>query len=208
MAISYPITLPNSSFATIEVTSKAVVGMGVSPYTGTQQVYAHQGNWWQGTFSLPSLPRESASDWYGALVSLNGMRGTFTLGGLVVPGLHSNKDRLPLGNYAGSPVVQGGSQEGLELQTTGWNASVTCMRRGDQFQVGTRLYMVTQNAVSDGSGQALLQIWPRLRESPANATPLILNNPKLTARLATNEYTWDANNSRLFGLSFEWTEAI
>ena len=46
---TYPITLPTDAVAQPVQTSfriKRVVGRTQSPFTGTQQVYRHQGEWW------------------------------------------------------------------------------------------------------------------------------------------------------------------
>jgi hypothetical protein len=73
------------------------------------------------------------------------------------------------------------------LATNGWAVSQTgVLLPGDKFQVGYRLYRVCEAVNSDESGNATIQVWPSLRETPDNGTPLILVNPVGLFRLASN----------------------
>jgi hypothetical protein len=67
-------------------------------------------------------------------------------------------------------TVAGGNAAGSQtLGTQGWTPNaVGVLLQGDWFQVGYRLYRVLDNINADGSGKALLPIWPSLREQPTN----------------------------------------
>lgn len=87
--------------------------------------------------------------------------------------------RLPMfgqanrGTWSGTPLVNGGSQAGYELDIDGAGASVTnYARAGDLFTFDNCVRMVTADANSDGSGQVALPIWPPIRTSPADNTAI------------------------------------
>jgi hypothetical protein len=62
--------------------------------------------------------------------------------------------------------------------------------------------------VSDGSGNATIDIFPRLRESPANNTALDLTSPKGLFRLSENGYSIKLNVDKTFDVSFSAIEAV
>lgn len=206
MAISYPLSLPSApGFRHSRFEAANAVAISASPFTFSQQVYVHQGAQWLATLTLPPMKRTLAADWQAFLVSLRGRMGTFLLG--------DPDAKAPRGVATGSPVVVGGMQTGVELETGGWTAGVAgILKAGDYIQLGSgstaRLHMVLADVASDGSGLATLDIWPPLRESPANASSVVLNNTVGNFRLMTSEVGWDANEISVYGLSFAAIEAL
>jgi hypothetical protein len=61
---------------------------------------------------------------------------------------------------------------------------------------------------SDSNGNATLDIFPRLRESPADGDAITVLNCVGTFRLAVNQTEWDLDSAFLYGLSFKCVEAI
>lgn len=206
MAISYPLTHPATpGFAQIDITAFDVVAIAQSAFTLQEQVYAHQGGIWRAAVSLPPMKRETAAAWCAWLTALRGRYGTFLLG--------DSSAKTARGVATGTPLVNGSSQTGLTLVTDGWTAGVTgILKAGDYISIGsgtsTRLYMVVSDANSNGSGQATLEIWPRLRESPADNAAITVSNAKGLFRLDTNERGWTVDRAKIFGISFSAVEAI
>lgn len=206
MTISYPLSAPTSAKTArgIRIGARSMVGMSESPFTGSQQVYAHQGQMWEMDVNMPPMSRADAMQWIAMLVALNGVEGTVLMG---VPGYTT-----PQGTWAGtSPLVKGGSQTGLTLTIDGIGAGKT-VTAGDYFQLGsgssTRLHIVTQSGTANGSGEITLDIWPRLRSSPADNDPLVITNPKGQWRLADNVRSWSVDLAAIYGLSFKLIEAM
>lgn len=200
MTLAYPLTLPTApGFVKTRFTAKSKVAVTMAEFTGAQNVYPHQGGHWEVELSLPPMTNAQARDWIGFLVALNGMEGTFYLG---------DPDYTKRGTGTGAPLVKGGSQIGKTLLTKGWTAGQTgIMKRGDYIQVGDTLHMITQDANTDDSGNATLDIWPLLRASPADNANVIISNPKGMFRLADNETRWEVDQMRIYGLSFAALEA-
>jgi len=202
MTITYPIDLPDSpSPAKVRIYPRSVVSASVSPFTGSQQMYLHQGQVWQADITLPNMRRADAEPWVAAFLQLNGRYGTFRLG--------DESGRTPRGIATGTPLVKGASQTGQVLLTDGWTISQTgILKQGDYIQIGERLYKVMVDANSDGSGNATLDIWPRLRESPADNAAIITSNCTGLFRLTSNEMPWDVSPGIIFSMSFSAVEAI
>ena len=200
MAISYPLSLPNTtSYASARMTARSVVGVTKSPFTGAQQVQKHQGQWWEWEAHLAPMTRANAEAWIAFLFSLNGMQGTFLLGDPL--------GSSPQGVGTGTPLVKGASQTGNSLITDGWTASQTgILKAGDYFQLGTssssKLYKILADANSDGSGDATFDIFPAINTAVADDSALVVSSAKGLFRLASNEMGFDLKQAQNYGIAF------
>lgn len=206
MAISYPLAVPTGK-GPVRLTfgAESVVAVSESPFSKTQQVYAHQGDGWTCDVELPPLVgRATGEEWVAFLLALNGREGTFLMG--------DPANIAPRGIGTGTPLVKGASQTGRTLLTDGWTSGQTgILKAGDWLQLGTgastHLHKVVQDANSDGSGNATLEIWPRLRSSPADNAAIVVASPKGLWRLADNRRQWSLEAVLRYGISFTCVEA-
>jgi hypothetical protein len=206
MTIVYPLTPPAApGFRAVKITRNSVVAATASPFTGAQTIQTHPGEIWTAALTLPKMKRAAAGPWRGFLLALNGMQGTFLLG--------DPTEAAPLGSAAGTPVVDGAGQTGKVLATRGWTASQSgVLLAGDRIQIGSgltaRLYEIAADASADGAGLASLDIWPRLRESPADGAGVVTANAQGLFRLTGNDDGWDKNEALFYGISLAAVEAI
>lgn len=207
MAISYPVSLPSGvpGPKRISFRMNSIVGASRSPFTGAQQVYAHAGQFWSAEVELPPMERADAEEWIAFLASLNGMEGTFLMGDPV--------NTTARGAATGTPLVKGASQTGNTLTTDGWTAGVTgILKAGDWIQLGTgstsTLHKLQQAATSDGTGEAVLEIWPGLRTAPADNAVITVASCKGLWRLASNEQGYDIGEAQIYGIAFNCVEAF
>ena len=203
MAISFPLSLPSTvGIASISIATESVVALSPSPFTFSNQVQVYDGQRWRASVSLPNMVRADAEPWITFLTKLNGQEGTFLLGDPTAT--------APQGSGSGTPLVNGASQTGQELVTDGWTPSATSvLKEGDYIQLGSRLYKSLIDVDADGSGNATIDIWPALRESPADNTALVLNSTKGLFRLASNQQPIvAANEAKVYSLSFSAIEAV
>lgn len=205
MAISYPVNFPDVGIRSMTIRARNVVGMSASPFTGQQQVYKHQGQWWEAEVTLPPMKRADAEQVVAFLLSLNGRLGTFLLG--------DPANTSPRGVGTGTPVVYGGSQTGNELLTEGWTISQTgILKAGDWIQLGsgasTRLHKILQDTNSDASGYSTLTIWPDLRTSPSDNATIVTSSPKGIWRLTSNETEFSIDEASIYGITFACIEAL
>lgn len=205
MAISFPITLPVSTRGAAEIVITPTGGgvASASPFTGEQQVYVHQREFWMLELILGEMNRADAEEWIGALISLNGQEGTFLVG--------DPMGASPRGTWA-TPLVMGASQTGKVLNIDGMANGAT-IKRGDWFQLGsgssTRLHKITKDTTANGSGQATIDFWPRLRASPGDNDPLTLVSTVGIWRLASPRgVPWAMRDVKYGGIVIPAIEAL
>jgi hypothetical protein len=113
----------------------------------------------------------------------------------------------------GTPLIKGASQTGNSVNTDGWTISQTgILKAGDWIQLGTAssstLHKLRQDANSDGSGNATLEIWPGIRTAPADNAAITVASCKGLWRLADNTQGYDLDLAAIYGLSFSCVEAF
>ncbi len=196
------ISMPASpSPRSIEWNAQDVVAANTNPFTGGQQFYDWQAAWLECQITMPPLTNDQAQEWIAFLMQAQGMANVFQFGDPLVtaPKVAS-----------GSPVVHGANQTGRQLITAGWDISGDSysIAPGDWIQIGYRLYRSLSWQTPDGSGIATLDIWPPLRESPANGDGITIANTKGLFRLAANQRKWSVDQTLVYGLSFSLREAL
>lgn len=210
MTITFPLTLPVApGFNQFKLLRMPVVGVTASPYTGAQEVQVWPGQWWEAEVGLPSMTRAQIGAWRAFFAKLNGRAGTFLMG--------DPNFKAPLGSAAatpGTPVVDGAhsamdavlSIGGAPLSASGY------LLAGDFIQLGTgassRLHMVLNDVDTDGSGDADIDIWPRLRDDYAGGETVTLNNCKGVFRLRDNQTDDTARPKPFFDTGFACIEAL
>lgn len=198
-------TFPSIGLRSMNIRARNVVSVSSSPFTGQQQVYKHQGQWWEAEVTLPPMKRDDAETVAAFLIKLNGQYNTFNLG--------DPANTSPRGVGTGTPLVNGGSQTGSSLVTDGWTTSTTgILKAGDWIQLGSgassRLHKVLDDVNSDGSGNATISIWPDLRSSPLDNATITVSSPKGTWRLASNEVNYSIDEASIYGITFACVEAL
>ncbi|NVO07730.1 MAG: hypothetical protein HXX19_18220 [Rhodoferax sp.] len=156
---------------------------------------------WSLSFRYGQLSRAVMMQFYAFLLSVRGQSDTFTT---VLPG-HT----APLGSWAGTPLVSGASQTGNSINLQGFTASQTGVAKaGDllQFSGHTKVYMVTADANSSGTGTATLNIQPALLMSPANLESIVTSYVPFTVALASDNADLGVQAGPLYGLNIDMVE--
>lgn len=204
---TYPLAFPSVSVvdSTFGIVSSSASSR--SPFTYTEQIQQNAGMRFEGTVKFRLTKTTDAGILKAFLAELQGRYGTF---------LYGDPDYLakgPQGALGGTPLVNGGSQTGNTLNIDGCSNSITgWAKRGDYIQLGTgtasRLYMITQDADSNGSGQVALKIMPALRSSPSDNAAVTVTGAKGLFRMASNRADWSGNKSSIHDVDFSFVEAI
>ena len=173
-----------------------------SPFTFSTQVQQHQGQLWAADVSVAvDTRREKIEPWTAFLASLMGSYGTFLMGDPL--------GKTPRGTATGTPLCQASGQTGNTLATKGWTPSTAVLKAGDYIQIGSRLYKVLVDANSDGLGNTLVEIWPRLREASVINTAITVSNCVGLFRLANSEVLMhEVDKERVYQIQFSAVEAI
>lgn len=165
-----------------------------------QQVRAKTGHKWVIEIDTPPLEEADWRTLFAFLVSQRGRYDTFTY----IP----QTLKTPRGAGGGTPLVNGGSQTGRSLVTDGWPNSTAVLKAGDvlKIQNTTKIYMVTSDVTSDGSGNATISIEPALVSSPADNETITITNVPFTVALTSDTAELDVDVAMLAGLSLVMEE--
>lgn len=205
MPVSYPATLPTSGVTRISWSNMTSSLVSRSPFTYQGQAQSWGGAIRIATVTVENLNREQAEDWIGFLDSLRGTLGTFLFGDPMAA--------LPLGQggIANNPRVAGANQSGDTLNVRGAASNtVDWLKRGDWVQIGAgvnaRLYKVVQD-VTTSSSTATLTLWPNLRTSYPDNTPIVVRNPVGLFRRSDGVFSYEQIGCN-YSLSFNIEEVV
>jgi hypothetical protein len=158
-------------------TLTAAIARVSSPFTLQTQVQDWGGRAW--AYDLELTPVQGA-DGRALSVFFDALAGSF--------GRFLFADPSIVQTVPGTPVVSGAGQTGDALTISGFPNSTLVLRAGDFLSLGTgldtRLYRVTANVTSNGSGVASVPIIPRLRASPADGAAVEVVAPKVLLRMS------------------------
>lgn len=209
MAITFPISLPSGGIVSARARHINNISMSRSVFTAETQKQRFQGERFEYDLTVKPQRYADAGAWRAALASLSGLYGTC---------LYGDPDFLargPVGANLGTPVVDGASQPiaSETLDTKGWTPMTSrVLARGDFFQIGSgstaRLHMVLADADSDSSGFATLDIWPRLRFSPADEAAIVVTGAKGVFELTSRFTEYSSDQNSVFAFAFTLGEAL
>ena len=203
--LTLPVTLPDHDFAKITLSAQHQTARTTSPFSYHSQVFVHSGQRWMADVDLPLQTRADAEAWLAILMELAGGAGEIHLG--------DPAGAVPRGTANGTPLVDGASQTGQQLDTKGWTPSQTgVLLAGDYIEIGSgtsrRLYKIVADADADGTGLATLKIWPRLRESPSDGAAISTSDTRGTFEIPPQDFGWQWQPPTLTSLKFHAVEAI
>jgi len=195
MPIIYPLQFPSAPKPIrLRWRMDVAVGSTRSQFTYNKAVSLYQGEEWQVDITLPTLSRAQAGVFRAFMAAMRGMSGQCLFGD-------------PTDVFQGSgvsdgvsvPLVHGNSQTGITLATRGWKANSSgVVKAGDLICVNgenyPHLHVVLGNVASDGSGNASLDLFPRIREA-ADGNTITLAAPQGAFHLAHNQPEWDVDSA-------------
>lgn len=203
MAISFPISCPATpGFNDLRWQARSAVASQESEFTYQEKVYAWSGQCRTLVASLPPMSLVDAKLWQAWAYKLNGIEGTFYAGDSV--------GKLSQGSPGGTPLVAGSGQTGQDLTTDGWTHSITgLLKAGDWLSIGDRLFTVLADVNSDGSGNATISVWPKIRTAYSDNAAISYGASARGIFRLTDwpEMGWDINRLQT-GFKFSAREVI
>ena len=170
-----------------------------SDLSGTVQRVALPGARYYGTLTFSNRMGREAKLLEAFIQRINATAGIF----LMAPPALNN-----LGSMGGAGRVAGANQTGLTLNTNQWQANQQLLfAAGDYIEVGGRVYMVVEDAASNGSGQATLQLNRPLLNSPANNSTVI-KTPKVKMMMPDVEGLMRISSPFLYAGTIEVVEDL
>ena len=206
-APSYPLTLPSApAFQKARWSLKRVTAVSESPFTGQQQVYDYGYALWTATLTLPPMLRAEAANWEAFMMKLHGRVGTFLL--------FDPDAKAPQGGVTTSATLEGAVAIGdftIGIDTN--NANMTnVFKAGDYIQIGSaaaaKLYMIVDNANSNGDGVATVNIEPPIKVAASDGAAVDYTSAVGVFRMDTADLGWDTDEVSKFGITFSCTEAL
>jgi hypothetical protein len=168
-----------------------------------RQVRRRGGHRWAFDVNFPPMNRSEFAPVYAFCIAQRGQFETFTF----VPPVVSD----PQGTATGTPLVNGAQSAGDNtIVTDGWSNSITCLKAGDfvKFAGHNKVYMVTADATSDGSGNSTLTIEPPLLADVADDESITVADVPFTVALVSDMQEFAAGPPNLYEFSLQLIEVI
>lgn len=169
--------LPSSpGFAITELESSDPT-LKTTAHSGKDKTRKFGGHKWMFSAQYDVLTKEEFRPIWAFLLSQRGEWDSFTV--------KPTEFATPLGAGGGTPAVAGASQtgysmdiDGCPLSTTGW------LKAGDPFTLAnqSKVYVLTSDADTDGTGAVTLEFIPELIDSPADGELLTITDIAFTMR--------------------------
>lgn len=197
-------TLPTSPEpASVELTS--LEPTAVSTAHNLRKIRRSRGvQRWQLDVAYAPMTREEFGPLYAFMIAQAGQSEAFDA---VIPPLST-----PQGTTGSdTPTVNGAHAAGLQtVATTGWTISTLVLKAGDiiRFAGHAKVYMVTQDATSDGSGNVTLTIRPKLTIALVNTESLTVRDVPFQVTLATDATTASLTPGVNFGFDMKLVETL
>lgn len=173
-----------------------------SPIANWRQVKSNNVGYWEGSYTLRLAKHNEdyINNWKAFLAKLDGSYGKFYA--------YDPDRKTARGAASGTLRVNGGSQTGGTLICDGAANNVTVFKAGDYIQVANEYKMITDDSVSDGSGNFTINFKPFLREVPNDNAEIIYTNPVVICSLESDSVSWDSNEAKVTSLQFSFREAF
>jgi len=170
--------------------------------SGRRQSRQIGGQYFRMKATFPPMTRAQFAPIYAFVMKQRGRYESFTL---IPPVLNAG-----LGSPAGTPLVNGASQTGRTIVTDGWNNSITIFKAGDylKFANHDKVYTVTGDASSDGSGDSTISIEPALITAPADDSAITYTSVPFTVALRSGIQEFDTGTSGLFSFEVDFEEVL
>jgi len=193
-------------------TSPVPADIKVSSFTPTlvsetqsmkRQVRRRGGQRWAFEVNYPPMTRAEYAPVYAFCIAQRGQYETFTF----IPPVVSD----PQGTATGTPLVNGAQSAGDNtIVTDGWSNSITALKAGDflKFSGHNKVYMVTADATSDGSGNATLTIEPPLMADVSDNEALTVGDVPFTVSLVNDTQEFSAGPPNIYEFNLQLIEII
>lgn len=198
MSGTFPST-PLPSNVGLQSKTQNFISVSQSGRRNVRQTGAHR---WTMSISFSNMSRQEFMPVYAFLMDQDGQFETFDF---VIPDLQT-----PRGTAGGTPLVNGASQVGKSIQTDGWNLSESVLLRGDIFKFTghNKVYMCTQDVVSDGGGLATVNFAPALVESPVDDEALIVTGVPFKVMQSGTIHEYQVRPPLLYNFEVSFIETI
>lgn len=166
-----------------------------------RQTRSRGGQRWGFALQYRNRTRAQMAELISFAIAQQGQYGTFTY----VPTTLGN----PQATVTGTPLCAGATASGRSVTTDGWAISSTVMLAGDfiKFAGHAKVYMLTADVTTNGSGEATLAIEPALYSDVANNEALTVSSVPFTVAFGADTHEIALGLGGVFDWSCELVES-
>ena len=170
--------------------------------SGRRQARQTHGQFFKMTATFPPMTRAQFAPIHAFVLKQRGQYESFQV---VPPVVNAG-----LGSPAGTPLVNGADQTGRTVVTDGWNNSIVIFKAGDylKFANHDKVYTVSADVSSNGSGAATIAIEPALITSPATDSAITYTSVPFTVALTSRVQEFSTGTTGLFEFEIDLEEVI
>lgn len=167
-----------------------------------RQARSRGGQRWGFTLQYRNLTRAQLSELMGFALAQRGQYSTFTF----VPAVLG----YPQTTVGGTPLCNGATASGRSITTDGWANSVTAMKAGEfvKFANHAKVYTLTADVTSNGSGQATISIEPALYSNVADNEALTVSAVPFTCAFGGDGHDVSVTPGPVFDWACELVEVL
>jgi hypothetical protein len=169
-----------------------------SSFTNHQQVVGSTGDYWQATMNFDVLDTAKQRALTAFFGRLKGMHGTVK----VPTFLRYRTDNI------GSPVISSALTQATSMVISGVLPSTQVFNAGDYITTGDELFEITDNATSNVSGQVVVNVNKRIRNTLSAGTAVEYKNPYCVMRLTSDSLGLNGLDGLFAGSNVTFMEAI
>lgn len=170
----------------------------ISLWTGARQVLPSGRGWWECSITLPPIIGESSVNiWRSFIAKARGSANDFQ-----VP-----VNEIAQSSLTATPLINGANQSGRSLVTDGWPISTTVLYAGQFVTIGGQLLQLTDDIVSNSSGQATINFEPAIRVKPSDNDEIEFKAP-YALMYFTEDPSYSVEPGLVYSLSFNLRESF
>jgi len=170
--------------------------------SGRRQARQTHGQYFKMTATFPPMTRAQFAPIHAFVLKQRGQYESFQ----VIPPVVG----VGLGSPAGTPLVNGADQTGRSVVTDGWSNSIVIFKAGDylKFANHDKVYTVSADVSSNGSGAATIAIEPALITSPATDSAITYTSVPFTVALTSRVQEFSTGTTGLFEFEIDLEEVL
>ena len=196
MVDAFPLDLPRES----EELESVFTNLVDRSQGGQRNAKKGNRHYWRMRLVTPKLKPSIYRRFFGFGIKQEGRYQVFTVNSSIL--------NIPQGVATGTPLVNGAHSAGASSITIDGltNSVVGILKQGDLIQFGHRkVYMVTEDATSSGSGVAIVSIMPALVAALSDNEAVTVNNVQFYMAFAKDPLalTTDVNKYASFDIELE-----
>jgi len=200
MSGTFPST-PAPSGAKISSSKQTAISFAENSRRQARNIYGHL---WEMDLLFESMSRIEFAPIMGFSAKQKGMSGSFQI---VLQHLAD-----PLGIATGTPLCDAGDAAGSDtVSSKGWTPSITGIFKAGSFLRFTnhsKVYMLTEDVDSDGSGNCELPIFPPTYESVINDEAIVISDVEFTMSFANDVQEFNTSVPDIYRFKAKLMESI